>query len=191
LIFSFLWTQNYPWQIQALACWYYFLTVGKLAKRIDISDHTALIIHRLIRIIDMSSNTPMVVNKDVTLCMETICSLMRHLDRRFIVWIPMVSKVVQKYKIVHEKFNALMKALEEPEVHIPIEEYNDDEDLIQPPTLSSYTPVEMNETRLKQAWETTSSWNGKRQSYNQQFREQLASFGAKVNFLFLKATKSF
>lgn len=71
-------------------------TIDQLAELIDLSDYISRITHPLVRTIDKNADL-----RDTA--MDTLCSLVTQLGRKFCIFVPMVQKVVTKHKINHRR----------------------------------------------------------------------------------------
>ena len=76
-------------------------TIDRLTDSLDLSDYASRIIHPLVRTMD---TTPVL---HVT-CMDTLCTLVIQLSHKFTIFIPMVTKVMHRHRITHQRFHMLM-----------------------------------------------------------------------------------
>ncbi|XP_063917186.1 serine/threonine-protein kinase mTOR isoform X2 [Zophobas morio] len=80
-------------------------TIDQLAEIIDFSDFISRIVHPLVRTID---NCPELRPT----AMDTLCSLMQQLGRKFSIFVPLIQKVMSKHKIQHSKFDMLVSKIQ-------------------------------------------------------------------------------
>lgn len=76
-------------------------TVDQLADILDFSDFASRIIHPLIRTLDTN------VELRAT-AMDTLCSLVAQLGRKFNIFVPLVKRVMVKHKIRHSRYDSLI-----------------------------------------------------------------------------------
>ncbi|XP_035824600.1 serine/threonine-protein kinase mTOR isoform X2 [Aplysia californica] len=76
-------------------------TIDRLTDSLDLSDYASRIIHPLVRTMD---STPALHS----VCMDTLCTLVIQLNHKFTIFIPMVTKVIARQKIHHQRFHILM-----------------------------------------------------------------------------------
>ncbi|GFN76929.1 mechanistic target of rapamycin (serine/threonine kinase) [Plakobranchus ocellatus] len=76
-------------------------TIDRLTDSLDLSDYASRIIHPLVRTMD---TTPAL---HIT-CMDTLCTLVIQLSHKFTIFIPMVTKVMHRHRITHQRFHMLM-----------------------------------------------------------------------------------
>lgn len=79
-------------------------TVDHLAEILDFSDFLSRIIHPLVRTLDTCPELR-------STAMETLCSLILQLGRKFNVFVPLVNKVLQKHKIQHTRYEMLISKI--------------------------------------------------------------------------------
>eukprot|EP01125_Pyxidicula_operculata_P010120 TRINITY_DN3337_c0_g1_i2.p1 TRINITY_DN3337_c0_g1~~TRINITY_DN3337_c0_g1_i2.p1 ORF type:complete len:2473 (-),score=614.63 TRINITY_DN3337_c0_g1_i2:487-6948(-) len=162
--------KDVSWSIRKQA----LVTIGKLAKHVDLSDYAALIIHPLMRAVERAASIaqstnvqtpnnppsstpglPALAEQLINAAMDALCSMTKSLDRNFIVWIPLVRKILNAHKIQNVVYNQLEYSLS-TEGHVPIEEEQLSEDDIKPRIEMTPVHVEnVDEQRLKRAWDTT------------------------------------
>ncbi|XP_050299177.1 serine/threonine-protein kinase Tor [Anthonomus grandis grandis] len=80
-------------------------TIDQLAELIDLSDYTSRITHPLVRVIDKNPEL-----RDTA--MDTLCSLVMQLGKKFRIFVPMVQKVVIKHKICNRRWETLVSTIE-------------------------------------------------------------------------------
>ncbi|BFZ23557.1 hypothetical protein BsWGS_26596 [Bradybaena similaris] len=76
-------------------------TVDRLTDSLDLSDYASRIIHPLVRTMDTAPALH-------TTCMDTLCTLVIQLNYKFTIFIPMVTKVMSRHRIHHQRFHVLM-----------------------------------------------------------------------------------
>lgn len=80
-------------------------TINVLAEFLDFTDFSSRIIHPLVRVID---NHP-----DLRTCaMSTLCSLVVQLGKNYLVFVPMVAKILHRNKVQHSEYNKLLTRLQ-------------------------------------------------------------------------------
>jgi FKBP12-rapamycin complex-associated protein len=89
-----------------------------------------------------------------TLAMDTLCSLLYQMKSDFIVFVPMINKVLLKNRIVHSTYDILVGKLLKNEP-LPIEIGNDRESKGDSLSVSdsSVKKLPVNQQHLKKAWE--------------------------------------
>ncbi|XP_065891468.1 serine/threonine-protein kinase mTOR-like isoform X2 [Dysidea avara] len=133
-------------------------TIDRLTDTLDFSDFASQVIHAIVRVLDSSVDLRQTA-------MNTLCCLIVQLGSRYIIFIPMVKKVIQKNKIGNTQYDLLIGKLLQDEPLV-----SEDDELIHRRTKShssmhddtaaletaSYTAkmhVEVNS--LQRAWATT------------------------------------
>ncbi|KAJ8022045.1 Serine/threonine-protein kinase mTOR [Holothuria leucospilota] len=76
-------------------------TIDKLSDTLDFTDFASRIIHPLVRTLD---STPELRGP----AMDTLSSVVLQLGRKFMIFIPMVHKVLTKHRIHHQKYETLI-----------------------------------------------------------------------------------
>ncbi|XP_050412148.1 serine/threonine-protein kinase mTOR [Patella vulgata] len=79
-------------------------TIDRLTDSLDLTDYASKLIHPLARTID---STPQLQNT----AMNTMCALVVQLGHKFMIFVPMMNKVLAKNKISHQKYTVLMTKL--------------------------------------------------------------------------------
>lgn len=80
-------------------------TINCLAEILDFSDFSSRIIHPLVRVLD---NHPPLRES----ALVTMCSLVIQLGRSYLIFVPLVNKVLQKHKISSVEYNKLLTRLQ-------------------------------------------------------------------------------
>lgn len=80
-------------------------TIDQLAQILDFSNFVSRIVHPLVRTID---NCPELRPT----ALETLCSLVMQLGRKFKTFVPMVNKVLQKHKIQYKDWDLLVSKIQ-------------------------------------------------------------------------------
>lgn len=76
-------------------------TIGTLATILDFTDYSSRIIHPLVRCLDL--------NADLRICaMQTLCSLVVQLGKKYVVFIPLVQRVISKHRISCAEYEKLL-----------------------------------------------------------------------------------
>jgi FKBP12-rapamycin complex-associated protein len=94
--------------------------IGKLCRTINISDQSSRIVHPLVRILGNES----IEIREV--CMDTICSILYQMKHEFIIFLPMIEKVLQRHQIIHETYSTLSALLVNGE-SLPVGDDNNEE----------------------------------------------------------------
>lgn len=76
-------------------------TIDKLSDTLDFTDFASRIIHPLVRTLD---STPELRGP----AMETLSSVVLQLGRKFMIFIPMVHKVLIRHRVHHQKYETLI-----------------------------------------------------------------------------------
>ncbi|CAH0563403.1 unnamed protein product [Brassicogethes aeneus] len=79
-------------------------TIDQLAEIIDFSDFISRIVHPLVRTIDHCPELR-------PIAMETLYSLVIQLGRKFVIFVPMVNKVIHKHKIPSKEWDMLVSRI--------------------------------------------------------------------------------
>ncbi|KAJ3030013.1 UNVERIFIED_CONTAM: phosphatidylinositol kinase- protein kinase tor1, partial [Siphonaria sp. JEL0065] len=134
---------------------YAIQAAGQLSKKIDFADHSAKIIHPLLRILGNSSG------KELRgVAMDTIVVLARQMKQGFALFISPIQQITTRYNIVHPTYEAIALKISRKET-IPPELLVDEEDTIakaiseEQPTETATQKVPVNQNQLKKSWDTT------------------------------------
>lgn len=79
-------------------------TIDQLADILDFSDFISRIIHPLVRTLDTCPELRPVA-------METLCSLVSQLGKKYNIFVPLVQKIITKHKIVCSKYDILISKI--------------------------------------------------------------------------------
>ncbi|XP_066259712.1 serine/threonine-protein kinase mTor [Euwallacea similis] len=128
-------------------------TIDQLAELIDLSDYISRITHPLVRTIDRNPEL-----RDTA--MDTLCSLVTQLGRKFCIFVPMVQRVVVKHKINHRRWETLVSSIEndstmadELDLPIPRNRQRKNRDVGISGDLSAMPQrLKVSEKNLQQAW---------------------------------------
>lgn len=80
-------------------------TINYLSEILDFTDFSSRILHPLVRVID---NYPDMRNT----AMATLCSMVIQLGKNYLIFVPLVNKVLLKHKIVSNEYNKLLAKLQ-------------------------------------------------------------------------------
>lgn len=80
-------------------------TINYLAEILDFTDFSSRIIHPLVRVLD---NYPELRPS----ALPTLCSMVIQLGKNFLVFVPLVNKVLHKHKITYNEYNKLLTKLQ-------------------------------------------------------------------------------
>lgn len=124
-------------------------TIGQLSKKVNFSDHASRIIHPLARVLASNNNELKMA------AMDTLCALVFQLGSDYAIFIPLINKILQKYRISHQNYDMLVSKLLKGEP-LPQELGTDDrpEPREEPPAAEPPTKkLPVNQQHLKNAWE--------------------------------------
>jgi len=79
-------------------------TVDRFSDTLDLTQHASRIIHPLVRTLD---DTPELRKT----AMDTLTSVAQQLNRRYLIFSPMVSRICSKHRIQHQRYDQLMNRL--------------------------------------------------------------------------------
>jgi hypothetical protein len=79
-------------------------TIDRFSDTLDLTDFASRIIHPLVRTIDS-------VPELQYTSMDVLCSLVTQLGQKFSIFIPMVTKVMTRQKISHQKYTTLVSRI--------------------------------------------------------------------------------
>nr|AEA11029.1 target of rapamycin [Ochlerotatus triseriatus] len=91
-----------PYQVSLAA----LETINYLAEILDFTDFSSRIIHPLVRVLD---NHP---GQLQTAALQTLCSIMIQLGKKYLVFVPLVNRVMIKHKISYTEYNKLLSKLQ-------------------------------------------------------------------------------
>lgn len=128
-------------------------TVCSLCRKLNFSDYSSRIIHPLARILDNPLNPGL--REDA---LETLCALIYQLGPDYVIYIPMVNRVLARQKIQSGKYEGLISHLlknhplvneDDTDLSVDLEE--------QPPApeVATIAKLKVNATNLKKAWENS------------------------------------
>ena len=80
-------------------------TIDRLTDTLDLTEYASRIIHPLVRTLDTCSDLR-------PLAMDTLTSLVLQLNKRYEIFIPMVSAVIRKHKIVHQRHDIVLSRIQ-------------------------------------------------------------------------------
>ncbi|RZC37432.1 serine/threonine-protein kinase mTOR [Asbolus verrucosus] len=125
-------------------------TIDQLAEIIDFSDFISRIVHPLVRTID---NCPELRPT----ALETLCSLMQQLGRKFSIFVPLIQKVMVKHKIQHSKFDSLVSRIQNETTlaedgDFPMPRSKKNRDPAMPADSGMIQRLKVSESNLQQAW---------------------------------------
>lgn len=136
-------------------------TIGRISRKVNISEFAARIIHPLTRVL-AGSDIPLKQS-----ALDTLCALVFQLGLDYVHFIPTVNKVLVMNKVPHNNYSLIVSKLQRgeplPQDLSPDEYYRDDDDDQQNFEISS-KPLAVNQEHLKSAWEasqrsTKDDWN--------------------------------
>ncbi|KAJ7026840.1 FAT domain-containing protein [Mycena alexandri] len=125
------------------------LTIDKLSKVVNFSDHASRIVHPLMRILERG------VNELRVAVLDTMCSLIVQLGSDFVIFVPTISKCLIRHPITHPGYDRAVSQLLNGErlTHEPNAFTMNDS------KVAEFAPMEaaklaVNQIHLKQAWDT-------------------------------------
>lgn len=127
-------------------------TIGRISRKVNISEFATKIIHPICRIL-ASSDTEF-----QRTALETLCALIFQMGPDYLPFIPTVNKVLVAHRIRETNYNTIVSKLQKgeplPQDLSPDEHYGEDPDENRPEDISTKAyPV--NQEHLKAAWETS------------------------------------
>lgn len=136
-------------------------TIGKISRKVNISEFAVKIIHPLLRVF---ASNDMALRQTA---LDTLCALVFQLGLDYLHFIPTVNKVLAAHRISHGNYTLIVSKLQKgeplPQDLSPDEYYRDVDDEQHNPEISSKNhPV--NQEHLKSAWDagqrsTKEDWN--------------------------------
>ncbi|KAL3862460.1 hypothetical protein ACJMK2_008424 [Sinanodonta woodiana] len=79
-------------------------TIDRLTDSLDFTDFASRIIHPLVRVLDTTTELQHTA-------MDTLCALVMQLNQKYVIFIPMVNRVMTKYRITHQRYSILMSKI--------------------------------------------------------------------------------
>jgi len=79
-------------------------TVDRFSDTLDLTEHASRIIHPLLRTLD---NSPELRKT----AMDTLTSVAQQLQRRYLIFVPMVNRIRSKHRIQHQRYELLISRL--------------------------------------------------------------------------------
>ncbi|EJD41220.1 atypical/PIKK/FRAP protein kinase [Auricularia subglabra TFB-10046 SS5] len=126
-------------------------TVGRLARRMDLSDHAARLVHAQARVLAADGEHAAELRSTV---MDTMCALLMQLGSDFAVFIPLLTRNVRKFNISHEKYESLIATLMRGE-RLPPPEDPESEILQTATAPAAPGRMSVNQPYLRGVWSTT------------------------------------
>ncbi|KAF9162608.1 phosphatidylinositol kinase- protein kinase tor1 [Actinomortierella ambigua] len=124
------------------------VTISKLARKVNFSDHASRIIHPFARILAL----PGPELRAVTL--DALCSLILQLGQDYISFIPLIKKVLQRNRIHHPFYESLVYKLMKREA-LPSELPGSNDDRTNDITADvPQAKLSLNQAALQRAWDT-------------------------------------
>ncbi|KAJ3911268.1 FAT domain-containing protein [Lentinula edodes] len=122
--------------------------IQALSEKVDLSDYASRIFHPLVRILDTSDLGFQVASLDA------LCSLAIQLDSDFLIFVPIVNKVVSRHRIIHHLYeNVCSKLVNGERLHREITFNSDSKRQTDVPTAAKSVQFTVNQQHLKQAWD--------------------------------------
>ncbi|KAF7350698.1 Serine/threonine-protein kinase TOR [Mycena sanguinolenta] len=125
------------------------LTIDRLSRVVNFSDHASRIVHPLMRILDRG------VNELRVAVLDTLCSLIVQLGSDFVIFVPTINKCLLRHPIAHPGYDRAVAALLNGERLT----HESNPFVLNDNRVAEYAPMEaakltVNQIHLKQAWET-------------------------------------
>jgi serine/threonine-protein kinase mTOR len=79
-------------------------TIEKFAETLDVTEYASRIMHPLVRTLDTTAELR-------PSAMNTLCTVVQQLNRRYVMFIPMVAQVLTKHHIQHHRYEMLISQL--------------------------------------------------------------------------------
>ncbi|KAL9647121.1 hypothetical protein ABK040_004838 [Willaertia magna] len=124
-------------------------TIGKLSRILNFSEYSSRIIHPLTRALKIHNNE---LRAEV---MDTLCCIIHQLGSDFSIFIPMVTKVLTQYNIVHQKYNEFIYHLLK---NLPLPPLPDEDVAVvasDDSTAGEVKKMTINQANLQRAWDAT------------------------------------
>ncbi|KAJ7718399.1 phosphatidylinositol 3-kinase [Mycena maculata] len=124
------------------------LTIDRLSKVVNFSDHASRIVHPLMRILERGANELRVA------VLETLCSLIVQLGSDFVIFVPTISKCLIRHPVSHPGYERAVTQLLNGERITP-----EPSSYLNDSKIPEFAPAEaaklaVNQIHLKQAWDT-------------------------------------
>lgn len=133
------------------------LTLGKLAKTIDLKEMSSRIVQALVRILNLDE-------KDlIKATMNTFCYLLLQMGSNFIIFIPVINRTLINKKIQHSIYDQLVNRLlnnESLPVNIVLDKEAESQDKKEDEGTPLLRNVEVNEESLKIVWDCSQQRTG-------------------------------
>ncbi|CAK5264818.1 unnamed protein product [Mycena citricolor] len=125
------------------------VTIDRLSKVVNFSDHASRIVHPLMRILERAPSELRVA------VLDTLCSLIAQLGSDFVIFVPTINKCLLRHPIQHAVYDRAVNQLLNGER--VVQEPSTSQ--INEPKVSEFAVAEpaklaVNQVHLKQAWET-------------------------------------
>ncbi|KAF7308508.1 Serine/threonine-protein kinase TOR [Mycena chlorophos] len=124
------------------------VTVDKLSKVVNFSDHASRIVHPLMRILERGVNDLRIA------VLDTLCSLMVQLGSDFVIFVPTINKSLIRHPVQHAAYDRAVQQLLNGErlTHDPAAFVNDAR--VPEFAVAESAKLTVNQIHLKQAWDT-------------------------------------
>ena len=80
-------------------------TIDRLTDTLDLTEYASRIIHPLVRTLDTCSELR-------PIAMDTLTSLVLQLNKKYEIFIPMVSRVIKRHRIVHQRHDIVLSRIQ-------------------------------------------------------------------------------
>ncbi|KAJ6555230.1 phosphatidylinositol 3-kinase [Mycena sp. CBHHK59/15] len=128
------------------------LTIEKLSKVVNFSDHASRIVHPLMRILERGTTELRVA------VLDTLCSLMVQLGSDFVIFVPTISKCLLRQPISYPKYDSyvakLLNGERLPQDPNTLSLLNDTSKMVEFAPAAEAAKLAVNQIHLKQAWDT-------------------------------------
>ena len=129
-------------------------TIGKISRKVNISDYASIIIHSLSQIFALSPKEPP-LNKAALDC---LCAYIFQLGRDYLLYAPTIKKIMDRHAVAHANYDLLVLKLQKgeplPQDLSPDENYGTLRDENQIPDVGQ-KKLPVNQEHLKSAWDAS------------------------------------
>ena len=131
-------------------------TIGRLTRRLDLTDYTARIVHATVRLLNTSQSEVRI------LAVDTLTMLAIQIGDQFLFFSETINRSLERHKIVHPKYAAVMRAMVASEPLPPIPQLYGEDRLDEAKAedtplvdIGGVKKLPVNQLSLRRAWETS------------------------------------
>ena len=129
-------------------------TIGKISRQVNISDYASMIIHSLTQVFALGPKEPGLSKP----ALDCICAYVFQLGRDYLLYAPMIKKIIDRYGVSHANYDLLVSKLQKgeplPQDLSPDENYGVLGDENQPADVGQ-KKLPVNQEHLKSAWDAS------------------------------------